>query len=94
MTEFKKYIERRDRVEAVHFIDPSQGAEVCNLLYGDGYTLQSKGADFSLTVANARAVEAGTDVQVNRGDFLVRDNWGTLSVVPMKEFSQQWEHDE
>lgn len=101
MTEFKKYVERQESVEAFQFLAESQAMDVVHalgLVYDHTkWSLNHKNhSDFDLTIKPRDYDE----VYVKRGDYIVRSalrdkfhNWigERTDVVPYTEFLQKWQ---
>ncbi len=96
MTEYTKFIERRKRVEAFQFLNAEQALAVANAFNSNDFELWTNGSKCQLDVTVQNGDGSTYKQRVNRGDYIVRDDWWDRSlprVVSPQEFRDMWEKD-
>lgn len=95
MVDFKKYIERRQRVEAFQFVDPIQAVDIARTFRSTSINLEvTDEFDWHVDIAVQDGPTTYTQ-RVNRGDWITREPWSVEfpRVIPAKEFPIAWEEE-
>ena len=102
-SEFKPFIERRERIEAFRFMSAQQAPDVARALGADDFEFHYVDHKLHMVAKvpvynHATGHTSYTETRVNQGDFIARprpNGWAAqrAEVVPQTEFGDLWEAD-